>query len=95
MIFKIKDVFIGIVVSKEDGIDSVIIVIVCEIEWVYKFGFIVFEYVCVKVDYLCMLEFVYNECNKVKNGVYVDEYVCYFIDNELILGIENEYVIMN
>lgn len=92
---KTKDAFTGIVVSKEDGIETALSAMLREMERVHRFGFTDSEYGRAKAEYLRGLESAYNEREKEKNDSYVKEYVRHFIDNEPIPGIENEYAIMN
>ncbi|MBO5251701.1 MAG: insulinase family protein [Bacteroidaceae bacterium] len=87
--------FFGIASSKDDGIPTALGTLVREIERVRKFGFTTSEYSRAKADYLRQLESAYNEREKIKNDAYVSECLNHFINNEPILGIENEYAIMN
>ena len=95
LLAKTVEAFVGIAISKDDGIPTALAAIVREIERARKFGFTASEYARAKADYLRMLESAYNERDKMKNNQYVQEYVRHFIDNEPIPGIEMEYTIMN
>ena len=95
LLAKTTQAFAGIAVSKEDGIPTAISALVREIERARKFGFTASEYARAKADYLRALESAYNEREKVRNGLYVQEYIRHFIDNEPIPGIEMEYTLMN
>ena len=95
LLAKTVEAFVGIAISKDDGIPTALAAIAREIERARKFGFTASEYARAKVDYLRMLESAYNERDKMKNNQYVQEYVRHFIDNEPIPGIEMEYTVMN
>ena len=95
LLAKTTEAFVGMAVSKDDGIPTAISALVREIERARKFGFTASEYARAKADYLRALESAYNERDKMKNNEYVQEYVRHFIDNEPIPGIETEYALMN
>ena len=95
LLAKTTEAFVGMAVSKDDGIPTAISALVREIERARKFGFTTSEYARAKADYLRALESAYNERDKMKNNEYVQEYVRHFIDNEPIPGIEMEYTLMN
>lgn len=95
LLAKTTEAFVGMAVSKDDGIPTALSTLVREIERARKFGFTASEYARAKADYLLMLESAYKERDKMKNNQYVQEYVRHFIDNEPIPGIEMEYTIMN
>ena len=95
LLAKTTEAFVGMAVSKDDGIPTAISALVREIERARKFGFTASEYARAKADYLRALESAYNERDKMKNNEYVQEYVRHFIDNEPIPGIEMEYTLMN
>ena len=95
LITKTTEAFVGMAMSKDDGIPTALAALVREIERARKFGFTASEYARAKADYLRELESAYNERDKMKNDEYVEEYVRHFIDNEPIPGIETEYAIMN
>lgn len=92
---KTKDAFTGVVVCKEDAIDSGITTLLREIERARQFGFTETEYNRARAEYLRQLESAFNERDKRKNEEYVNEYVRHFLDNEPIPGIESEYAIIN
>ena len=92
---KTTEAYVGMAMSKDDGIPTALAALVREIERARKFGFTASEYARAKADYLRELESAYNERDKMKNDEYVEEYVRHFIDNEPIPGIETEYAIMN
>lgn len=92
---KTKDAFTGVVVCKEDAIESGIATLLRETERARQFGFTETEYNRARAEYLRKLESAYNERDKGKNEDYVNEYVRHFLDNEPIPGIENEYTIIN
>ena len=95
LLAKTTEAFVGMAMSKDDGIPTALAAIVREIERARKFGFTASEYSRAKADYLRGLESAYNERDKMKNNEYVQEYVRHFIDNEPIPGIETEYALMN
>ena len=95
LLAKTTGAFVGVAITKDDGINEGLSAVAREIERAKKFGFTASEYTRAKADYLRQLESAYNERDKVKNGQYVNEYVRHFIDNEPIPGIETEYALMN
>ena len=95
LLAKTTEAFVGMAISKDDGIPTALAALVREIERARKHGFTASEYARAKAEYLRMLESAYNERDKMKNNQYVQEYVRHFIDNEPIPGIEMEYTIMN
>ena len=95
LLAKTTEAFVGLAVSKDDGIPTALSALIREIERARKFGFTASEYSRAKADYLRGLESAYNERDKMKNNEYVQEYVRHFIDNEPIPGIETEYALMN
>ena len=95
LLAKTTEAFVGMAVSKDDGIPTALSALIREIERARKFGFTASEYSRAKADYLRGLESAYNERDKMKNNQYVQEYVRHFIDNEPIPGIETEYALMN
>ena len=95
LLAKTTEAFVGMAMSKDDGIPTALSALVREIERARKFGFTASEYSRAKADYLRSLESAYNERDKMKNNQYVQEYVRHFIDNEPIPGIETEYALMN
>ena len=95
LLAKTTEAYVGMAVSKDDGIPTALASLVREIERARKFGFTASEYARAKADYLRGLESAYNERDKMKNNQYVQEYVRHFIDNEPIPGIETEYALMN
>ena len=92
---KTKQAFTGIVVCKEDAVESGIATLLREMERARRFGFTESEYQRARAEYLRNLESAYNERDKRKNDEYVNEYVRHFLDNEPIPGIENEYGIIS
>ena len=92
---KTKNAFTGVVVCKEDAIESGIATLLRETERARQFGFTETEYSRARAEYLRQLESAFNERDKRKNEEYVNEYVRHFLDNEPIPGIENEYAIIN
>ena len=92
---KTKQAFTGIVVCKEDAVESGIATLLREMERARRFGFTESEYKRARAEYLRNLESAYNERDKRKNDEYINEYVRHFLDNEPIPGIENEYGIIS
>ena len=92
---KTKQAFTGIVVCKEDAVESGIATLLREMERARRFGFTASEYQRARAEYLRNLESAYNERDKRKNDEYINEYVRHFLDNEPIPGIENEYGIIS
>lgn len=92
---KTKKAFTGVVVCKEDAIDTGIIALLREMERARQFGFTPTEYNRARAEYLRALESDFNERDKRKNEEYANEYVRHFLDKEPIPGIENEYAIIS
>lgn len=92
---KTKQAFTGIVVCKEDAVESGIATLLREMERARRFGFTESEYQRARAEYLRNLESAYNERDKRKNDEYINKYVRHFLDNEPIPGIENEYGIIS
>lgn len=92
---KTKDAFTGVVVCKEDAVDTGIATLLREMERARRFGFTATEYNRARAEYLRQLESAYNERDKRKNKEYVNEYVRHFLDKEPIPGIENEYALVS
>ena len=59
-----------------------------------KFGFTIGEYERARAEYLSRLEKTYNGRDKRDNGVFVNQYVNNFIDNEPMPSIEDHYQMM-
>lgn len=92
---KTKDAFTGVVVCKEDAVDTGIATLLREMERARRFGFTATEYNRARAEYLRQLESAYNERDKRKNKEYVNEYVRHFLDKEPIPGIDNEYALVS
>ena len=92
---KTKGAINGAIVPKEGMMRESLALLYREMLRAQRHGFTESEYVRARAAYLSNLESAYNERSKVKSQRYCKEYVRHFIDNEPILGIENEYAIMN
>lgn len=92
---KTKDAFTGVVVCKEDAVNTGILTLLREMERVRRFGFTPTEYDRARAGYLRDLESDFKERDKRKNKGYIDEYVRHFLDKEPIPGIENEYALIS
>ncbi len=92
---KTKGAVSGVVVPKEGHLKEALSLLYREMLRAQRNGFTESEYVRARAEYLSSLESAFNERDKVKSQRYCKEYVRHFIDNEPILGIENEYAIMN
>lgn len=92
---KTKSALNGAVVPKEGMTMEAIAMLYREMLRAHRHGFTESEYVRARAEYLTHLESAYNERDKMRSRSFCQEYVRHFIDNEPILGIENEYALMN
>jgi Predicted Zn-dependent peptidases len=87
-----KDAWTSYAISKDvDGIDEAINALVTENNKMRQFGFTESEYARAKADYLKRIESQYEERNKQDNGKYLYPTLFHFLNNEPMMGIENEY----
>ena len=91
---KTKEAFTLSGSSKLDGIELAMKTVLQEAERARRFGFTATEYERARANYLQAIETAYNERDKRKSGVFVDEYVNSFLDNEPIPGLEAECAII-
>lgn len=77
-----------------DGIDEALTAIVEESNRLCQYGFTASEYERAKADYLEKLERRYEERNNTENRVYVNQCLNNFLENEPMMGIEQEYAFM-
>ena len=85
--------YMGIVVCAEDQLKNAVATIWREILRAKRGGFTASEYERARAEYLSQVESNYNAREKKSSASYCREYVRHFIDNEPIMGIENEYTL--
>ena len=85
--------YMGIVVCAEDQLKNAVATIWREILRAKRGGFTASEYERARAEYLSQVESNYNAREKKSSASYCKEYVRHFIDNEPIMGIENEYTL--
>lgn len=88
---KTKDAWTVVASCSEEKIDEALAAVVRESERVKKYGFTVEEYNLIRTSFIKSFEDLYNNREKQTNSMYSSEFVRAFIDGEPLLGIENEY----
>ena len=88
---KTKKSFMGIVVNGEDQLKDAVATVWREILRAKRGGFTASEYERARSEYMSQVESDYNAREKKSSGAFCREYVRHFIDNEPIMGIENQY----
>ncbi len=78
-----------------DGIDEALTALVTENNRMKQFGFTESEYERAKADLLKMVESQYEERNKQDNGRYLWPILSHFLNNEPLMGIENDYTLLS
>ncbi|TAF52239.1 MAG: insulinase family protein, partial [Sphingobacteriia bacterium] len=73
------------------GPDTALQAVVSATERVKKFGFTAAELERVKKQELAGSERLYNNRDKTESGLFVEEYIQHFLQQEPMVGIENEY----
>lgn len=92
-ISKTKHALSGSVVSDESKISSAVSTVYREMLRGVRNGFTESEYDRARAEYLTQVESAYKQRDKVKSAKFCKEYVRHFLDNEPIMGIENEYAL--
>ena len=90
---KTKKSYMGIIVSGENQVKDAVATVWREILRAKRGGFTASEYERARSEYLSQVESQYNAREKKSSRSYCQEYVRHFIDNEPIMGIENEYAL--
>lgn len=90
---KTKGAYSGIAITNENDVLTGATTIYREMLRAVRNGFTESEYDRARAEILTQLESAFNERDKVKSQRYCKEYVRHFIDNEPIMGAENEYAI--
>ena len=88
---KTKKSYMGIVVNGEDQLKNAIATMWREILRAKRGGFTASEYERARSEYMSQVESDYNAREKKSSASYCKEYVRHFIDNEPIMGLENQY----
>lgn len=88
---KTKDAWTVTASCSEEKIDDALAAVVRESERIKKYGFTVEEYNLIRTSFIKSFEDLYNNREKQTNSMYSSEFVRVFIDGEPLLGIENEY----
>ncbi|RQW07778.1 insulinase family protein, partial [candidate division KSB1 bacterium] len=86
-----KDTYLLAAAVKEDGIERGLAAMLTEAFRVKKYGFVASELERAKTATLRNYEQAYNEKEKTESRRYASEYIGYFLQQEPIPGIENEY----
>ena len=88
---KTEKSYMGIVVNGEDQLKNAIATVWREILRAKRGGFTASEYERARSEYMSQVESDYNAREKKSSASYCKEYVRHFIDNEPIMGLENQY----
>ena len=92
-IAKTKKSYMGIVVNAEDQLENAVATLWREILRAKRGGFTESEYERARSEYMSQVESDYNAREKKSSREYCQEYVRHFIDNEPMMGIENQYAL--
>ncbi len=92
-IAKTKKSYMGIVVNAEDQLENAVAALWREILRAKRGGFTESEYERARSEYMSQVESDYNAREKKSSREYCQEYVRHFIDNEPMMGIENQYTL--
>ena len=92
-ISKTKSAYTGVVVSDESKVMNATTTTYREMLRAIRNGFTASEYDRARNEFLSQIESSFNQRDKKNSSDYCSEYVRHFIDNEPIMGIENEYVL--
>ena len=91
-----KDAWTSYAVAKDkDGIDEALNAIVAENKRMQQFGFTASEFERAKADLMKRIENQYDERDKQETGSYFRPILSHFLTNEPLMGIENEYMLLN
>lgn len=92
---KTEGAYTGIVAFNENSLLRSVTSLYREMLRVQRNGFTASEYDRARQSVLSTLETQYNQRSKKTSGEYCREYVRHFIDNDPIMGIENEFNLLN
>ena len=91
-----KDAWTSYAVAKDkDGIDEALNAIVAENKRMQQYGFTASEFERAKADLTKRIENQYDERDKQETGSYFRPILSHFLTNEPLMGIENEYMLLN
>lgn len=90
---KTEGAYTGIALTGAEGIEEGVTAVYREMLRAIRNGFTESEYDRARADYLTYVESEYNQRDKKKSADFCSEYVRHFIDNEPIMGIENEFAL--
>ena len=90
---KTEEAYSGTVIFDENQLLRAVTSVYREMLSVIRNGFTASEYDRAREEYLANLETRYKQRDKKTSGQYCREYVRNFIDNEPIMGLENEYTL--
>lgn len=91
-----KDAWSSSAVAKDfSSIDEALNAIVAENNRMRQFGFTASEFERAKADLMKSVESQYDERDKKETGSYLWPILSHFLNNEPLLGIENEYMLLN
>ncbi len=90
-----KDAWTGLAYAKDkDGIDEALTAIVAENKRMQQYGFTASEFERAKADLMKQIENQYDERDKQETSRYFYPILNHFLNNEPLLGIENEYMLL-
>jgi len=91
-----KDAWTSYAVAKDkDGIDEAMNAIVAENKRMQQYGFTASEFERAKADLMKRIENQYDERDKQETDRYFRPILAHFLTNEPLMGIENEYMLLN
>ena len=90
---KTKKCYFGYMASGESQVENAVATLWREVLRAKRNGFTASEYERARNEYLSQVESEYNAREKKSSRAYCQEYVRHFIDNEPIMGIENQYAL--
>ena len=90
---KTKKSYMGIIVCDENKLENAVATVWREILRAKRNGFTASEYERARSEYMSQVESEYNAREKKNSASYCSEYVRHFIDNEPIMGLENQYAL--
>ena len=91
-----KDAWTSMAVAKDkDGIDEALSALVAENKRMQQYGFTESEFERAKADLLKRIENQYDERDKQETGRLFNPILAHFLTNEPLMGIENEYMLIN
>ena len=91
-----KDAWTSMAVAKDkDGIDEALSALVAENKRMQQYGFTESEFERAKADLLKRIESQYDERDKQETGRLFNPILAHFLTNEPLMGIENEYMLIN